>query len=196
MSEVLVQFETIVTGPNGSQWTARACGRARADRLWEGWIEFEPADLTGGALRTSRESVQPNRDDLMYWAQGLTQTYLEGAMGRALSPTRVTMKRTSEATPHFSEPAAATMSPTEPVTPRAVLNPFEVYEQGEHILVQQLTAMNAARLRDIAVAYDFVTPGAAAGATAESLRSTILDGVRNPGERWRRAREGPAFSGE
>ena len=178
MSEVLVQFETIVAGPNGSPWTPRACGRARADGLWEGWIEFEPAGATDDAMRTSRESVQPNRDDLMYWAQGLTQTYLEGAMQRALRPTRVSRKRTTEVTPRFSEPAAATVSSAEPVVPRAVLNPFEVYEQGEHILARQLEAMNAARLRDIVVAYALATPREAAGATVESLRATILDGVR------------------
>lgn len=196
MAEVLVQFETIVAGPNGSRWSPRACGRARRDGLWEGWIEFEPANPADGALRTSRESVQPNRDDLMYWAEGLTQTYLEGAMQRALSPTRVSMRRTSHATPRFSEPAASNISRTEPVTPRAVLNPFEVYEQGEQVLVQQLSALNAARLRDIAVEYRFATSRAAAGATAESLRSTILDGVRNRGDRWHRDREGPAFSAE
>jgi hypothetical protein len=55
------------------------------DGLWEGWIEFIPTD--GGApLRSRRETTQPNRDDAVYWATGLTPVYLEGALERALRP--------------------------------------------------------------------------------------------------------------
>ena len=197
MSEVLVQFDTLVTGPNGLQWTPRACGRAQADGLWEGWIEFEPATPSDRALRTSRETVQPNRDDLMYWAQGLSQTYLEGALNRAISGAPGAARRTIDATPRFNEPAAATISSSGRVAPRAVLNPFEVYQQGEGILVQQLAAMSAPRLRDIAVAYGFASREAVAGETLESLASTILAGVRNPRSvRPRPSEEDPAFSGE
>jgi len=177
MAEVLVQFETVVGGPNGSRWIPRACGRAQPDGLWEGWIEFEPAGESREALRTSRESVQPNRTDLMYWAEGLTQTYLEGALQRALKPTRVARRFKSMA-PRFDEPAP-TVAPME-VAPSAVLNPFEVYEQGEDILVRQLSAMSTARLRDIAVAYGFASRTMADAETPERLTSAILDGVRRP----------------
>jgi hypothetical protein len=84
MQETLVQFEALISGPNGAQWRPRACGQAQLDSLWEGWIEFEPATGSRDSIRTPRESIQPNRDDLMYWAQGLTQTYLQGALTRAL----------------------------------------------------------------------------------------------------------------
>jgi hypothetical protein len=123
-----------------------------------------------GPLHTSRESVQPNRDDLMYWAQGLTQTYLEGALNRAVSLS-VTRGDSGE--------RVAAISTPEPAGPRAVLDPFDVWEQGEHILVRQLAALNSARLRDIAVAYGFATRQAAAGEVAEDLVATIVDGVRN-----------------
>jgi hypothetical protein len=36
-------------------------------------------------MRTPRETEQPNREDLAYWATGLTQVYLEGALTRALT---------------------------------------------------------------------------------------------------------------
>jgi hypothetical protein len=182
MSEVLVQFETLVAGVNGSRWAPRACGRARADGLWESWIEFEPLSPSDGPLRTSRESLQPNRDDLMYWAQGLTQSYLEGALHRAVGPEVAngnTQNTAGVSAPDFGAPADATVSRAESVNPRAVLNPFEVWQQGEHVLVRQLAALNSARLRDIAVAYGFATRQAIADETTENLVATILDGVQN-----------------
>jgi hypothetical protein len=176
MAEVLVRFSTIVAGPNGSRWIPRACGRAQDGGLWEGWIEFEPVNAADEVRRTSRESVQPNRDDLMYWAQGLTQTYLEGALQRALNPTRVLERRVT-AHPRFDAPANRAPQEAAPV---AVLNPFEVYRQGEDVLVRQLSAMSATRLRDIAVAYGFASRQAADAETAETIALTILDGVRKP----------------
>jgi hypothetical protein len=80
---VLVQFENAVTADDGKAYIARVCGRRAAENMWEGWIEF---DRTGGSvLRTPRETTQPNRPDLEYWASGLTEAYLEGALERALS---------------------------------------------------------------------------------------------------------------
>jgi hypothetical protein len=86
MPEVVVQFALVVAGPTGSTYVPRACGRVMEDgRRWEGWIEFVPED-SGAVLRTSQETVQPNRDDPRYWATGSTDTYLEGALERALEP--------------------------------------------------------------------------------------------------------------
>lgn len=178
MSEVFVQFETVVSGPNGSRFTPRACGRAREDGLWESWIEFDPVSHDNGPLRTSRESIQPNRDDLMYWAQGLTQTYLEGALNRAVNLS-VPRQSSSVPTHDLDEVAAEVGSTTKPASPRAVINPFEVWEQGEHILVRQLAALSPARLRDVAVAYGFSARQTIVNATADSLVATIMDGVRS-----------------
>ena len=87
MSEVLVEFDASLLGPDGTRWTPRACGGIADDGLWEGWIEFASADRTAH-VRTARETEQPNRDDLAYWATGLTQVYLEGALGRAIESPR------------------------------------------------------------------------------------------------------------
>jgi hypothetical protein len=82
----LTKAETLAEYPSalvdgGMPYLARACGRRRDDGLWDGWIEFERAD--GIVVETERETTQPNRTDLLYWATGLTPVYLEGAFGRA-----------------------------------------------------------------------------------------------------------------
>ena len=65
---VVTEFTDTVAGTDGRAFTARACGRAREDGLWEGWIEFTPTD-GGEPLRTRRETTQPGLDDLRYWYQ-------------------------------------------------------------------------------------------------------------------------------
>jgi hypothetical protein len=51
--------------------------------LWEGWVEFEPLDASGPTISSARETTQPNRTDLEYWAQGLSRVYLQGSLARA-----------------------------------------------------------------------------------------------------------------
>lgn len=86
MAEVLVKFDLAVTDPSGLRYFPQAMGRERSDGLWEGWIEFVGAD-GGRSIESGRETTQPNRADLAYWAEGLTLAYLQGALGRAQSPT-------------------------------------------------------------------------------------------------------------
>jgi hypothetical protein len=82
MSAVLLQFAEPVISPDRTPYRAEVYGAVMSDGLWEGWIEFIP--IAGGArLRSPRETTQPNRVDTLYWASGLTPTYLEGALDRA-----------------------------------------------------------------------------------------------------------------
>lgn len=82
MAEELLEYENTVEDPEGGSWVARVLGAERSDGTWVGWIRFR--DQSGqGPLETDRETTQPNRDDLLYWARGLTYFYLEGAMARA-----------------------------------------------------------------------------------------------------------------
>src|SRR5947199_325543 len=117
MAEVFVEFDVVIIGPDGVGWVPRACGREDASGLWEGWIEFVP-DGSAEPVRTQRETIQPNRVDLMYWSQGLTRVYLESALLRALSPVRVHPREVRDTPPVFDGPAS-----------HAVLNPFDVYRQ-------------------------------------------------------------------
>lgn len=82
MASVLIEFVNQLTGRDGTTYEARACARERDDGLWEGWVEFVP-DGGGDAIRTGRETTQPNEADVRYWASGLTGAYLEGALTRA-----------------------------------------------------------------------------------------------------------------
>lgn len=107
MAEVLVKFTAPVKSENGDLYLAQACGGPNEDGLWEGWIEFT-AETTGNSARSDRETTQPNRNDLLYWANGLTEVYLEGALKRAL---------------WTSSPGA-----------QAVLDPISTYAQGEQRL--------------------------------------------------------------
>lgn len=84
MAEVLIDFDATIVAPDGRRWTPRACGGVADDGLWEGWIEFAATD-GADRVRTPRETEQPNRQDLAYWATGLTEVYLEGALRRALT---------------------------------------------------------------------------------------------------------------
>jgi len=181
MAEVLVEFNTILRGDDGGRYAPRACARLGEDGLWEGWIEFVPADASGEPLQTGRETEQHDRSGAVYWARGLTQVYLEGALKRALQPTPVVARPTQVvAEPIFDGPRR-TSGPVAAVTGRRpVLNPFEVYQQGEDILASELSALRAPRLRDIAIEFGFATVDEADAATAGQLAATIIAGVRRP----------------
>ncbi len=85
MREVLLQYDTVLTADDGGRWVTRACGRPGPGmRMWEGWIEFVPLDNGAQPTRSRRESTQPSRQSLVYWATGLTPVYLKGALDRAL----------------------------------------------------------------------------------------------------------------
>src|ERR1043165_8804919 len=107
MAEVLVEFSEPVRAKDGRVFVARACGSAMDRQLWQGWLEFIPVD-GGAAIRSSRETTQPNRQDTAYWATGLTPVYLEGALERALNPLPpVPTANTTPTPPFFSPPGRA-----------------------------------------------------------------------------------------
>jgi len=72
---------TIISG--NTTYIVYVCGRDREDGTWEGWLEFHPTDAGHPTLSTERETSQPNRTALEYWADGLEPVYLEGALARA-----------------------------------------------------------------------------------------------------------------
>jgi hypothetical protein len=104
MAEVLFQFDTPVRGADGPSYLPRACGRETEDKLWEGWIEFLPDDGSA-VLGSRRETLQPNREALLYWSTGLTPVYLEGALARTLEPRRPAAAAPLPAVPAYSRPA-------------------------------------------------------------------------------------------
>lgn len=145
MAEVLVKFTEPVRGSDGTLYSAQACGGIAEDGLWEGWIEFEGG---GNAVRTGRETEQPNMADLTYWAQGLSMVYLEGALARATKEPIAEPATPFEARPLFDGPVGHPVAPRV-VTARPVLNPFLVYAEGEDLLRQQLHALSRDHLAAI-----------------------------------------------
>ncbi|HLZ47256.1 MAG TPA: hypothetical protein VKR80_01245 [Candidatus Limnocylindria bacterium] len=77
------EYSTHVLGKDGRRWTARAYGKPRG-REWIGWLAFVGDD--GAELPTERETTQPDRRAVEYWAGGIEPIYLDGALRRALEP--------------------------------------------------------------------------------------------------------------
>jgi hypothetical protein len=102
MAEVLAEYPDVLLDDDRVAYRAHACGSEMSDGMWQGWIEFIPLE-DARAIRSGRETTQPNRKDAMYWAYGLTTVYLQGALRRALNPL---VRPTHESdVPAFDEPA-------------------------------------------------------------------------------------------
>ncbi len=176
MAEVLVRFTELVQDDSGIPYQAQASGAVGSDGLWEGWIEF--IGENGRALRTPRETTQPNRDALVYWAEGLSATYLEGALHRALDALLEPAARVSIAEASiFSGPAAsANAARVSPQPARPVLDPWSTYAQGEGVFRQQLSALSRDHL--LAVIDGYALPiEVRASATDRELVDDIVQTV-------------------
>ncbi|HET8656294.1 MAG TPA: hypothetical protein VFL93_12310 [Longimicrobiaceae bacterium] len=185
MAEVLVQFDPPVADESGRTYVARICGRLAEDDRWEGWIEFHPQDGRP-VLRTPRETEQPDREELEYWATGLTVAYLEGALERAQHPATPDLRPpTVAAEPAFDRPAPGTPPTASGAGPRirrhAVLDPFEVYAQGENVLREELAALDPGQLRNVISACG-LAPGMEEEvrlASPAALVEIVVSGVRD-----------------
>jgi hypothetical protein len=187
MAEVLAEFAEPIAGDDGVLYRARAAGAAMADGMWEGWIEFIPA-VGGAAVRTPRETTQPNHGAAVYWATGLTAVYLQGALGRALKP--LVRRATSTPKSAFGEPAPDLIEEGDAtgrldVPGSAVLDPFAVYRRGEVSLRSQLAALATWHLVNIIAAHDLSDEPRSTleRRSAPSLVELIVAGVRERSER-------------
>jgi hypothetical protein len=176
VAEVLVEYSDMVVTRDGRRFGARACGGEGTTGLWQGWLEFTPLD-GGPVVRTGRETTQPNRKDAIYWATGITGVYLEGALGRALTPLVRVLPPPAPA-PAFDGPAP-NFAATAPA-PESILNPFSVYRKGEELLRNQLGALSAWHLVNIIGAYALSNedPAVLSRRPSPVLVETIVAGVR------------------
>jgi hypothetical protein len=190
MSEVLVKYDEPVTAPDGTNYFAQAVGSEMQGGEWEGWIEFFPESEAGNAVESGRETTQPNRANLELWAQGLTAVYLEGALDRAISLVETPQKlvQTSPESGGFTAPARRPTSPSTVPYRRAILDPFEVYAQGEQILRNELNALSRDHLESIALAYAVGDPRWPAGIKSVSTADLIEEIVAEARDNPRRAR--------
>lgn len=152
MAEVLRSFDDPVMDQLGT-YHARVVGRHAEDKMWEGWLEFEPLNRKGETVVGPVESRQPEREHLAYWASGLTPIFVEGALHRAQNPLVVRTRVIEEPVSNHPAPRMVTGPPRE-FKPEAVLDPFEVGGRNLDILAQELRALNRPRLLNIIAAYD------------------------------------------
>jgi hypothetical protein len=148
MAEVLRVFEQPVAHSDGRRFRARVCAAPMSDGTWQGWFEFVAPH--GEVIRSQRETTQPARQAVDYWATGLTPVYLEGALARALTPPppgRILM----DEPPAFDGPAPP-RAPGE--TAVAILNPYSVREKGVDLLRRELRALDPWHLRNVIRAYE------------------------------------------
>jgi hypothetical protein len=166
---------------DGRVYIAQACGREREDRIWEGWLEFVPDDGSV-VLRSQRETTQPNRTAIEYWASGLTPIYLKGALERTLTPPLVAIEP-PVVTAVYDEPAPSQV-PTTTTTrePEPVLDPFSVYAKGEDLLRRQLGALSRRHLLAIIASYELAD---GTRADLDTLTTTDLIELIADGVRWR-----------
>ncbi len=150
MAVLLRSFDQTVTDSNGRAYRPRACARQRDDGRWEGWLEFVPDD-GAPVLRSERETTQPNRTDVEYWAGGLSPVYAEGALARTLEPVRPVRPPTTRG-PAYDGPAPVRRPAAGDAV--AILDPFSVYRRGGgELLRRELSALDAWHLRNIAHRY-------------------------------------------
>ena len=187
MAEILVKFDEPIRAPNGEAYFAQASGREVTGGLWEAWLEFVPVGDGIATLDSGRETTQPNRMNLEYWAQGLTKVYLEGALARALAHASRGYTAAPSDIMNFGGSSRRGSAPTQrrtPVGSRPILDPFEVFAQGEGILRSELNALSRDHLQAIVSAYNF--KGARGGEDSQSrgnaaMVEAIVEGVRSSG---------------
>jgi hypothetical protein len=73
-------FSTRVMTEDGRVYRVSAYARPRGHD-WIGWLVFSADD--GHEITTDRETTQPDRRAVDYWASGLEPIYLDGALSRA-----------------------------------------------------------------------------------------------------------------
>jgi hypothetical protein len=89
-------FHTHIRTPEGLLYAARAYAEPQRDGRWESWLEFKPLDFDAPALTTAIETTQASRAAIQTWAEGLENTYLQGAFARARLASETTADRRPE----------------------------------------------------------------------------------------------------
>jgi hypothetical protein len=177
MAELIIEYSSPVTDGRGV-WSARACGR-KLDGHWEGWIEFIPVTAGDAPIRTPPETTQSDKRALTYWAEGLTPQYLIGALERAR--TRPAVVAAKAAPPLFETPAPTVehADVAAPVAPHPLLDPYDVWAQGEQRLLDQLAALETDHIRDIAAGYGIVSLNTAFMSSRAELIAHIVASARD-----------------
>jgi hypothetical protein len=83
MVDIVHERVVALQDPRGRRFDlARVYAGEQPEGTWQGWIEFRSAE--GAIATTERETTQSTRAAVAYWAEGLEEVYLEGALRRAV----------------------------------------------------------------------------------------------------------------
>lgn len=82
MDRLLQEFEQPIRDRDGLVYRVYLYGRSRPGDTWQGWLVFERGS-DQQRLSTPVETTQPNAEAVLYWATGLTDAYVDGALERA-----------------------------------------------------------------------------------------------------------------
>jgi hypothetical protein len=136
MREIIVDLER--TSADGDDYYQQVAGDQRPDGMWEAWLEFIPVDDTLEPLRTNIETTQPTREDVVRWAETLSDVYVQGAFTRAVNA---------------AEGGIPVSYPT--VTANvAPLDPFELLQLGKAALRARLRGLTRPELLAILEQYN------------------------------------------
>ena len=86
MVELIADLPYRVTDAAGAEYYVSVAAEPRVDGHWEAWLEYVPID-DSDALLTQVETTQSTREDVVRWADALTETYVQGAFDRAVAAT-------------------------------------------------------------------------------------------------------------
>ena len=167
----------------GVPYLARACGAEAGDGHWHGWIEFTSVD-DGEVVRSSRETTQPNREDTLYWATGLSLRLSRGLAAAHAQPAGgLAPRRTCPVRPRFDDPAPDAVEPPRPA--ESILDPFSVYRKGEALLRRQLAALSEWHLINIIQAHGLSSQSQSElqSRSGDELAALIVEGVRQASAR-------------
>ena len=82
MERLLQSFDAPLHARTGDIYDVQVFGRSRPGDTWQAWLVFRRRrDLE--TFTTGSETTQPSEAAVLYWATGLSATYLEGALARA-----------------------------------------------------------------------------------------------------------------
>ena len=138
MPEIIADLETTAVSADGNEYYVQAAAEQLASGIWEAWLEFVPRDDDLDVLLTKTETTQPTRDDVVRWSGTLTETYLQGALGRAVPDSVRRVVRTDA---------------TQVEELLAPLDPFEVLALGKAELRARLRGLRRPELLGVIRSY-------------------------------------------
>jgi hypothetical protein len=160
MSEILADLDTTIVSPEGDEYYVQVVGEHLLTGMWEAWLEFVPLDDALEVLRTTTETTQTTREDVVRWSETLTQVYLQGAFARAVD---------------ISDGGSVVRNYATVIADVAVpFDPFEVLPLGKPALRARLRVLTRSELLAIIQSFDLNPAGKSLTRLSDSQLVTFI----------------------